>query len=550
MSLRPEPLQPVPEETVRVARAAFPKGHPYLTLRDEFGPFFTDTQFNALFSQRGQPAEAPWRLALVTLLQFAEGLSDRQAADAVRRCIDWKYLLGLELTDSGFHHTILCEFRARLVQGSQEQLLLETLLERFRERKLLKARGTQRTDSTHVLAAVRALNRLEGVGETLRHALNCLATVAPEWLLAQSQPEWRQRYGHRLEDERLPKDDAERAAWAKTVGTDGFFLLNAVYAAGTPRWLREVPAVQLLRQVWVQQFYRDETGICWRSNDEIPPAAQFIGSPYDPEAHYGKKASTCWIGYKVHFTETCDPDAPLLIIDVQTTPATTADGDVTPTIHAALQAKDLLPKQHLVDTGYLDAPLLVSSRDEYQIDLVGPTRPNHQWQAKADTGFALQDFTVDWEAQCAICPEGKRSVKWNPAIDRRDNAVIKIGFADRDCQACRSREKCTSSKRARRMLTVRPQPQYEALQRAREREQTAAFAREYGRRAGIEGTLSQGMRVCALRRSRYVGQAKTHLQHLLTAAALNLLRVAQWLLDHPRAKTRVSALARLLATPT
>jgi hypothetical protein len=128
--------------------------------------------------------------------------------------------------------------------------------------------------------------------------------------------------------------------------------------------------------------------------------------------------------------------------------------------------------------------------------------------------------------------------------------VIKIGFADRDCQACRSREKCTSSKRARRMLTVRPQAQYEALQRAREREQTPEFAREYAGRAGIEGTLWQWIRVCALRRSRYVGQAKTHLQHLLTAAALNLLRIAQWLLERPRATTRVSAFARLLTAPT
>ena len=175
------------------------------------------------------------------------------------------------------------------------------------------------------------------------------------------------------------------------------------------------------------------------SDDEIPPAAQFIGSPHDPEAHYGKKGSTCWIGYKVHFTETCEPDAPHLDHRRPNDPATTADGDVTATIHAALQAKELLPQRHLVDTGYLDAPLLVSSQEQFQVDLVGPTRANYQWQAKANTGFALDDFTVDWEAQCAICPEGKRSVKWNPAINRRDNAVIKIGFADRDCQACRSR---------------------------------------------------------------------------------------------------------------
>jgi len=190
MSLHPEPVPPVPAETARVARAAFPDGHPYLAMRDEFGAFFHDEPFAALFSRRGQSAEAPWRLALVTILQYAEGLSDRQAADAVRRCIDWKYLLALELTDPGFDYSVLCEFRGRLLEGSQELLLFETLLAHFRRKQRLKARGKQRTDSTHILAAVRALNRLESVGETWRHGLNCLAVAAPEWQRSQTLPEW------------------------------------------------------------------------------------------------------------------------------------------------------------------------------------------------------------------------------------------------------------------------------------------------------------------------------------------------------------------------
>src|SRR5262249_2585634 len=144
---------------------------------------------------RGQPAETPWRLALVTIMQYVEGLSDRRTADAVRSRIDWKYALNLELTDPGFDFTILSEFRARLLEGSAEHLLLNAFLQKCRERKLLKARGQQRTDSTHVLGAIRALNRLECVTETFRHALNRLAVVAPEWLRTHSQPEWIDRYG-------------------------------------------------------------------------------------------------------------------------------------------------------------------------------------------------------------------------------------------------------------------------------------------------------------------------------------------------------------------
>ena len=107
MSLRPQPVPPVPQETARIARAAFPAGNPYLTLRDEFGTIFSDEDFAHLYPTRGQPAEIPWRLALVTVLQFVEHLSDRQAADAVRGRIDWKYALGLELSDPGFDSTVL-----------------------------------------------------------------------------------------------------------------------------------------------------------------------------------------------------------------------------------------------------------------------------------------------------------------------------------------------------------------------------------------------------------------------------------------------------------
>jgi transposase len=189
MSLKPGPIQPVPEETARIARAAFRKGNPLLQLRDELGPIFADTDFADLFPRRGQPGLPPWRLALVTLLQFRENLPDRQAAEAVRARIDWKYLLGLELTDPGFDPSVLCEFRARLLAGSAEERLLERLLERCRELGLLKARGRQRTDATHVLAAIRVLNRLELVGETLRAALNELAAVAPDWLRGVA-PEW------------------------------------------------------------------------------------------------------------------------------------------------------------------------------------------------------------------------------------------------------------------------------------------------------------------------------------------------------------------------
>jgi transposase len=221
MSLRPQPIGPIPEQTARVAHAAFPKGHPYLTLRDHLGTIFQDADFAALFPAWGYPGLPPWRLALVTIMQFREHLADRQAAEAVRARIDWKYLLGLELSDPGFDFSVLSEFRDRLLAGGAEDLLLDTLLERGLALGWLPTRGQQRTDSTHVLAAIRVLNRVELVAETLRAALNAVATVAPTWLQGIAPLAWYERYGKRIEQTRLPQEPAQRDAYVQTVGEDG-----------------------------------------------------------------------------------------------------------------------------------------------------------------------------------------------------------------------------------------------------------------------------------------------------------------------------------------
>ncbi len=184
MSLQPVSTYIVPEQTARVAHAVFPKGSLCMRPYDQLGTIFQDQDFADLFPESGQPGQSPFRLALITILQFLEGLSDRDAADAVRGRIDWKYLLCLELENPGFDHSVLCQFRSRLLEGGAEHRLFAKVLSILREQKLVKNRTLQRTDSTHVLAAVRDLNRLERVVETLRAALNVLATVDPDWVLA------------------------------------------------------------------------------------------------------------------------------------------------------------------------------------------------------------------------------------------------------------------------------------------------------------------------------------------------------------------------------
>ncbi len=191
MSFPLQPLPSVPDDTVRIARAAFWRDNPYVLLRDKLGAVFANAGLADLYPKLGQPAYAPWRLALVSLMQFREGLSDRQAAEAVRGRIDWKYVLVLDLADAGLDFSVLCEFRARLLQQHEAtERLLASLLAAAREGELLKARGRQHTDSTHVLATVRDLNWLDLVDETLRAALNAIAVAALDWLRAIAPMDW------------------------------------------------------------------------------------------------------------------------------------------------------------------------------------------------------------------------------------------------------------------------------------------------------------------------------------------------------------------------
>lgn len=180
---------------------------------------------------------------------------------------------------------------------SHDRLRFEAVLEWARTRQLRKVRGQQRTDATHALAAVRALNRLAVVGGTLRHALDSLAVAAPDWLRPRCQPAWPERSARRLEDADLPKGQAAREAFAVLVRGDGHALLAAVHAPDAPAWLREVPAVELLRRVWVQQCRLDEGAVRWRAADNSPPAAVGIGSPDAADAHDARKGTTSWVGY-------------------------------------------------------------------------------------------------------------------------------------------------------------------------------------------------------------------------------------------------------------
>jgi transposase len=579
MSVVPQPW-PQPAAEIVAAVAAMYRGRrerplPVL-VRDRLGEWLADEQFAGAYGKRGKPGWPPGRLALVTVFQMAEDLTGRQAAEAVRTRIDWKYALGLGLADPGFDDSVLSEFRARVAGGGLDQVVLDTLLGRLAAGGLVAAGGTMRTDSTHVIAAVRDLNRLELAGESVRACLEQLAVAAPHWLAGHLDQSWGERYAARIDTWRMPASAAKKAELALAYGRDGHALLTAVYAAAASdpdlAFLARLHQVEVLRVVLLQNYLtvtgrRGREVIRRREADTegLPPGRSRITSPYDLDARWGVKRDTFWNGYKVHVTETCgtggardddtaasgDPGggraaapAPHLITGVETTDATVPDNQMTEPVHDRLAGRGLLPAEHYVDSGYPSAELLVSSLATFGITLVTPMLADTSSQARAGAGFDRAAFDIDFDARQATCPQGQASSSWNPVTQRGTDTIV-ITFAASVCGPCPVRELCTISGRRRRQLTVHPRQVHQAQLAARAAQDTRDFQARYALRAGVEGTIRQGVAVTGMRRARYRGLAKTRLEHIYAATALNLIRLHAWWTGHPLDQTRTSHLARL-----
>lgn len=372
------------------------------------------------------------------------------------------------------------------------------------------------------------------------YVLNVLSEVAPDWVCAHVPAEWVERYGQRLEEERLPKEEQERTQYANQVGADGWDATRCAPGSLHSR-LAENASCRDHPPYRVGATVRSTRARGQWRKEPVLSAAQLIASPYDLDARNGKKRSTFWTGYKVHFTQTCDEDAPQLITVVQTTAAPLSDEGIISAIYADLAEKELLPDQHLVDSGYVTIANLVQSQSDHEVDLLGPTLKTHWYQA--ETGYDLSHFSIDWETETVTCPQGQVNSSWTP-IQREGKLLIQVRFSQTDCKACPSRASCTGT--TRRTLTFHSQEQTQALLAARQREHTDAFKEVYRHRAGIEGTHAQAVRTMGLRRSRYIGLRKTHLGHVAVAAAINLVRLTSFLRGEASEQIRTSAFKRAM----
>ncbi len=288
----------------------------------------------------------------------------------------------------------------------------------------------------------------------------------------------------------------------------------------------------------------------------LPPGRWRLTSPYDIDARWAAKGEDLfWHAYKVHISETCHTIAdakdgskkvvpPNLITNVATTDATVPDNQMTDTIHQAFQQRGLVPAEHYLDSGYPSAELLLMARKKYGISLVTPVLLDQSPQARAGTGYDRTAFTIDWEREQVTCPQGQASASWSPCRQRGTESIV-VKFGGEVCQPCPVRSLCTSAKKGGRQLTIRARPLQQALDQARAEQASKDWQDKYKLRAGVEGTMRQAVAVTGVRRARYRGLAKVHLEHVFSAVALNLIRLDAWWNGHPLDRSRTGHLARL-----
>jgi len=483
---------------------------PYRVIGEQLFSFLPEDELSAMYASGGRSSINPVLLSFVTIFQYLEDIPDRVAALWVKTRLDWKYALHLPLDDGGFHYADLCNFRKRLLLHGKESLIFEELLKKIEALGFLKKRGSQRTDSTHVLAVVRQLSRLENLSEGLRMALKGVEEADAAFYQAKLPALYREHWSKPLND--YQRTDAERKAALERVGQDIHWLLGFL-KTNRESFLR-FPELQVLQTLFSQHFTLRAQAVSLKK--ETAPGKEKIQSPHDPEARYSTKRGTGWTGYKVHITETANEKGEVnFVTDVTTTNACERDSETLPQIQEQLEERSLTPEEHFGDKGYTTGDNLASSQSK-GIKLMGEvsTPENHG-------RFTAEDFLIDFQAETARCPAGCTSCSWRVFESGKHQGSVEIKFGNQ-CQDCPLKAQCTSAKHGRKL---RLQRHYPLLKARREEGKTETFKQAMKRRPPVEGTLSELVRAHGLRKSRHRGFTKTHLHHLMKGAALNLKRL-------------------------
>lgn len=514
----------IPEEIRLWGEYHLELDNPYRIIGDLMFDFIPEAELTCMYSNLGRPSINPIILSLVTIFQYLEDIPDRTAALLVKTRLDWKYALHLPLDDAGFHYSDLCNFRQRLLAHGKDSLIFDQLLKKISSLGFLHKRGYQRTDSTHVLAVVRHLSRLENLSEGLRVALQAIEKADAVFYQHKLPSLYKEHWSKPLSDYQMTDD--ERKKELERLGKDIHWLLD--FLSTNRQSFLSLPEVEVLDTLFSQHFTihnKKEVVI----KQKATTGKEKIQTPHDPEARYSTKRDKSWTGYKVHVTETANEKGEVnFVTDITTTNACERDSETLQQIQQNLEERSLKPEQQFVDKGYTTGDNLADSV-ENDISLMGEVS-----ELNNDGLFTADEFTIDYQAKTATCPAGCTSCSWRHFESGKHEGEIEISFGQQ-CQDCSLKEKCTQSKDGRKLRLHR---HYQLLKARRQECRADDFKRAMKRRPPVEGTISEMVRAHGLRKSRYRGLVKTQLQNLMKGAALNIKRLVKRLSLSENSKKR------------
>jgi transposase len=521
MSVKPVDSQRSFYHTRYFCADLFGPANRYRLFREKIWPKLLELapKVEALYcAENGRPPIDPVLLCGVTLLQFMEQVADRRASEQVVYHLGWKYALDLELDYDGFHSTVLVYFRDRLEEKKAERMIFDGVVDLLIELGLVKRKGKQRLDSTHIVGYVKAMSWMECAIETLRLALEDLEHEVGN----KERPEfWSRLWEFYVEsnlDWRLSKP--EQANRHRQCGQDMRDLLEWI-ATESPK-LAEREAVKLLRRVFDEQFEVVEGKL--ELATQRPSRA--VQNPHDPDAHYADKKTKQWIGYKVHVTETVDPEEPIkkkgepaehFITEMFTTEAAQDEmAGLTEVLKREQQHHEITPQAIYSDAGYVTEHTLTQA-EQKGLELLGPTRPDpHKGAYNSDA------FHVDVDKRQAVCPEGKLSTQCSRIKDSyMGTEYYRLEWGNQ-CDSCPVQKQCTRSKSGRRTLIVGLR--HDLVEQRRREMKQSGFSNSMHPRNGIEGTHSELVRGHGMRRTKYRGLSRVGLSHYFIGAACNVKR--------------------------
>ncbi len=521
MSVRAVAAQRSFYHTDYLAGDLFGPANRYRLFREKIWPKLLELspKLEALYcAENGRPGIDPVLLCGVTLLQFMEKAADRSATERVVYHLGWKYALDLELDYAGFHATVLVYFRDRLEDNKVERMIFDGIVKLLVELGLVKRKGKQRLDSTHIVGYVKAMSLLECAIETLRLALEDLKVKVGR----KKQPEFWDRlwelYVESKLDWRLNKTERDRRY--RQCGQDMRELLE--WLDGNDPKLAGREAVKLLRRVFGEQFEMVDGKL--ELAPKRPPRA--VQNPHDSDAHYADKRSKQWIGYKVHVTETVDPQQPIkkkgeptdhFITEMLTVEAAQDEkAGLTETLTREQAHHEIEPRAIYTDAGYVTEHTLTQA-EQNGMELLGPTRPDpHKGPYNSDA------FHVDINERQAVCPQGKLSTQCSRIKDNyMGTEYYRIEWGNQ-CNSCPVQKQCTRSKSGRRTLVVGLR--HDLVEQRRREMKQKGFSKSMHPRNGIEGTHSELVRGHAMRRTKYRGLSRVGLSNYFIGAACNVKR--------------------------